>query len=120
MTRLLHYCSAVFFVLALIGIVTLVVFDLINQLRFTSLHRHAGALSFMLIGSSYVSLLLGSRRPLKTILKEMFLGIAFFLWGSEQFLPPGPWTTAVDSTVILIFVTDLSLIILERLKHRAT
>ena len=35
----------------------------------------------------------------------------------EMFLPPGPWVTAMDTAVILIFVLDLSLIVLERLKH---
>jgi hypothetical protein len=118
MTRLLHYCSAICFILALVGIVALVVADTMNQLRLTSIHRQAGAFSFMLIGSSYISLLLGSRQRWKDIQKQVFLGIAFFLWGCEQFLPAGPWVTVVDTAVILIFVIDLSLIILERLRHR--
>jgi hypothetical protein len=120
MAKLLHWFGAVFLVLALLGIGTLLIFDTINQLQFTNIHRHAGAWSFMGIGFSYLCLLLGSPRPLKSMLKEIALGIAFFLWGCEQFLPPGPWATAVDTAVIVIFVTDLSLVIIERLKLKTS
>jgi hypothetical protein len=116
MAKVLHWFGAVFLVLALLGIGTLLIFDAINQLRFTSIHRRAGAAAFMLVGASYLSLLLSSRRPLRSMRKEMALSIAFFLWGCGQFLSPGPWATIVDTTVTVIFVIDLSLIIIKRLK----
>jgi hypothetical protein len=97
--------------------ITLVVSDTLNLLRPTSIHRHAGALSFVLIGASYVSLQLSFRRPWIEKLKGVLLGIAFLFWGSTQFLSPGPWVTAMDTAVVLIFVIDLSLIIVERLKQ---
>ena len=118
MTKLLHCLSAIFFALALLGVATLLIGDVTNRLEFTAIHRRAGALSFMLIGASYLSLLFSAGRPLRAMLKEIFLGIAFLLWGCEQFLPPGPLVTVMDTAVILIFVIDLSWIIVERLKNR--
>ena len=43
----------------------------------------------------------------------MLLGAAFVLWGAEQFLDPGKLLIILDSAVIVIFVVDLFLIILE-------
>lgn len=97
--------------------VTLLVSDVINALTLTPLHRRAGALSFMLIGSSYVALQLSLRRPRSEKVKAILLGVAFLFWGSGQFLPPSPCATAMDAAVVVIFVVDLSLIIIESLKR---
>ena len=94
----------------------LVISDTLNQLRPTLLHRQAGALAFVLIGASYVSLQFSGRRPWHERLKGVLLGVAFLFWGSGQFLSPSPWVTAMDTAVVLIFVIDLSLIIVERLR----
>jgi hypothetical protein len=48
----------------------------------------------------------------------LLLGLGFLFWGTEQFLPPGPLATALDSLVVLIFVSDLSLVIVDRLKRK--
>jgi hypothetical protein len=117
LATLFRWLSAIFFVSAVIAIVTLLVSDALNQLRFTSVHRRAGALAFMLIGSSYIGLQLSSRRW-KERSKELLLGLAFLLWGTEQFLPANSLATAMDTAVVLIFVVDLSLIIVERLRQR--
>ncbi|HEX4645795.1 MAG TPA: hypothetical protein VH598_09320, partial [Verrucomicrobiae bacterium] len=66
----------------------------------------------------YIGLQLSSGRRWNEVLKEVFLGVAFVLWGGEQFLPSSPWVTAMDSVVILIFVADLSFIIVKRLKRK--
>jgi hypothetical protein len=96
---------------------TLLAADAVNALRLTSLHERAGALSFMLIGASYLLLQFASRRPWSEKLKAIFMGIGFVFWGSASLLPPGPWVTFMDTSVVLIFVLDLSLIILENLKQ---
>jgi hypothetical protein len=94
----------------------LLVSDLFNDLRSTSLHEQTGALAFILIGAAFVVLQFCSRRPLRESLKELLVGIGFFLWGSEQFLPSSRWVTAIDLLVVLIFVVDLSLIIFQRVR----
>jgi hypothetical protein len=71
----------------------------------------------MLIGSSYVALQISLRRPRSEKIKAILLGIAFLFWGSGQFLPPSLFATAMDTAVVVIFVVDLSLIIIENLKR---
>ncbi len=117
MPALFRALSAAFFVSAIVAISILVVSDIFNQLRFTTVHRNAGALALILIGSSYIGLQFSSRRPWTEMAKSISLGSAFLLWGWEQFLPSSPWVTAMDTLVVLIFVVDLSLIIVERLKR---
>jgi hypothetical protein len=118
MTKLFRCFSAMAFIAALGAIATLVIFDGFNRLRLTPVHQQAAALSLLFIGSSYIGLQLSSGRRWNEMLKEIFLGVAFVLWGCEQFLPPSPWVTAMDSAVILIFVADLSFIIVKRLKRK--
>ena len=96
----------------------LVVFDALNHLRLTPVHQRTGALSFMLIGVSYISLQLSTGRRWREMFKGVLLGIGFFLWGCEQFMPPGPLVTMMDCLVVLIFVSDLGLIIVGRLRQK--
>jgi peptidoglycan/LPS O-acetylase OafA/YrhL len=110
--------SALLLVAALAGTLALMVMDALNHLRLTFIHQRTGALAFMLIGASYICLLLSDRRPWRENLKGMLLGGGFLLWGCEQFLPSGPLATIMDSLVVMIFVLDLSLIIIGRLQHR--
>jgi hypothetical protein len=117
MTTIFRWLSAILFISALGAVLTLLVFDTLNQLRLTPIHQHAGALSFALIGASYIGLQLSWGRRWHERIKELLLGVAFLLWGSEQFLPPSPWVTAMDTAVVLIFVVDLSLIIVGRLRQ---
>ena len=118
MKKPLRSLSALLLISALAGMATLLVFDALNQLRLTSFHQQAGALSFMLIGASYISLQLSTGRRWRELIKGVLLGIGFFLWGCEQFVPPGPLVTVMDSLVVVIFVSDLGLIIVDRLKRK--
>ncbi len=101
--------------LAAIGI--LMVTDLANGLRLTQLHSHLGAFALIMVGLSYGSLQMISRRPRGELVKGILLGSAFALWGTEQLLPPSRWTTAMDTAVIAIFVIDLGMIILNGLER---
>jgi hypothetical protein len=118
MTTLFRWLSALLFILAVSAVTTLLIFDLLNHLRLTPLHQATGALSFMLIGASFIGLQLSSGRRWNAMLKEVMLGTAFVLWGGEQFLSPSALVTAMDTLVVLIFVVDLSLIIVPRLKRK--
>jgi hypothetical protein len=118
MKKPLRGLSALLLISALAGTATLLVFDLLNHLRLTPVHQQVGALSFMLIGASYISLQLSTGRRWRELCKGVLLGLGFFLWGSEQFLPPGPLVTVMDSLVVLIFVSDLGLVIVDRLKRK--
>lgn len=110
--------SAFLLVSALTGMGVLLVFDVLNRLSLTSIHQRVGALSFMLIGASYISLQLSRVQHWKEKLKRVLLGVGFFLWGSEQFMSPGPLVTFMDSLVVIIFVSDLSLVIVDSLRRK--
>ena len=118
MRKSFRQLSALLLIAALAGTLTLVVLDALNHLRLTFIHQRTGALCFMLIGASYISLLLSARQPWREKIKGMFLGAGFLFWGCEQFLPPGPLATIMDSLVVMIFVTDLGLVIVDRLRHK--
>ena len=118
MTKLLRGLSLACCLLALAAIATLLLSDSILGIFLNSTHQQAGALSLMLIGASYVSLQLSAKRPRSQMLKGVLLGLAFFLWGCKQLLPPNALVTAMDTAVVTIFVVDLSLIILEHLRRR--
>lgn len=117
MTRLLRWLSAAFFAAALAGIGFVLLTDTVNRLRLTTAHQRVGALSFMLIGASYITLQLSAPRPKGETLRGVLLGVAFFLWGGEQFLPPSRLVTVMDSLVVVIFVLDLGSIIVSRLRR---
>ena len=116
MAKLLQGLGVVFLLLAVLGIAALLIFDGLNGLQLTQVHRDLGAWSFMLIGASYVVVLLSSRKSFNAQRKEFALGIAFILWGCEPFVPSGSWATAIDAAVIAIFVIELAAAILARLK----
>lgn len=117
MTKLFRGLSLLLFVSALGALAVLLLTDAAHALRPAFFHQQSSAVALILIGASYVSLQLSSVRPWNEKLKGIFLGFAFILWGSEQFLPASRWVTLMDSAVITIFVVDLGLIILGRLKR---
>jgi hypothetical protein len=116
MRKPLRKLSALLLVSALAGMAVLLIFDVWNRLTITPFHQRMGALSFMLIGASYISLQLGSVQHWKDKLKRVLLGVGFFLWGSEQFVSPGHLMTVMDSLVVIIFVSDLGLVIVDSLR----
>jgi hypothetical protein len=110
-SRLPRILSCVLFLSALTSVACLLASDIWFRFQPTPLHRHAGALALILIGSSFVCAQLGAARKRSDRLKGMLLGTAFALWGCEQYLPPGAVATAADSLVVTVFVVDLALVI---------
>jgi len=117
MTKLFRGFSLLLFVSALGALAVLLASDAAHALRLTIFHQQSGAVALILIGASYVSLQLSSGGSWNETIKGIFLGLAFILWGGEQFLPASWVVTLMDSAVITIFVVDLGLIILGRLKR---
>ncbi len=118
MSIILRCLSVVLFCSAIVAVIAVLVADASSALSSTRMHRTAGALSFVFIGASYLCLQLSLNRSWDRKLKPLLLGTGFFFWGSAQLLPPSPWVTAMDTAVVLIFVMDLSLIIIEQLRAK--
>ena len=116
--RILRLLSIVSLVLSLVAVLGLLVLDGLHGFRMTEGHQKAGALALILIGASYVSVYLGGRMSRGIRARAIFLGAAFSLWGTEQFMPAGVWSTLVDGAVIVIFVIDLSFSVVQRLKNQ--
>lgn len=108
--------SGLFFALALGALGALLIADSWHHFQPSVLHQKAGSLALMLVGLSFICLQANPSSGWMETVKGVLLGLAFVLWGSEQFLPRGSLVTAVDSAVITIFVVDLGLVILGRLR----
>jgi hypothetical protein len=117
MSRLFRWLSVIFFSFAFVGIAGLLASDGLHDWRFTSNHQQMGAMPLIFIGLSYASFQFSTERRHSERAKGLLLGLAFVLWGTEQLLPPSAWVTVMDSLVIVIFVVDLALIIIEHLNR---
>jgi hypothetical protein len=116
MKRWLRTFSGVLFVLSLVALAWLLLPDIWASFHPSLRHQQAGALALMFVGSSFICQQLSAGGTWRGMLKGLLLGLAFVLWGGEQFLPPGAVGTMIDSVVIAIFVADLGLVIAGHLK----
>ena len=71
------------------------------------------------IGISYFVLILTLRRAPGQRLVGILIGLAFVLWGLEQFLSDKSLISYIDDVVVFLFVTDLSIVIRQNLKSGA-
>ncbi|MGA2692099.1 MAG: hypothetical protein ABSF76_07005 [Opitutaceae bacterium] len=115
--RMLRLLSGLLFVTALVALVLLLCSDFTHQFEPRVYHQKTGASALVFVGASFICLQLSGTSGWKAKLKGVLLGLAFVLWGGEQFLPAGPCMTAVDSAVITVFVVDLGWVILGRLRR---
>jgi hypothetical protein len=117
--RLPRLLTGAFFGLAFAVLAWLVVTDVWFGFHPSLRHERFGALALIFVGSAFICLQFHQSVHWKEMLKGLLLGLAFVLWGGEQFLPSGSTVTAVDSAVIAIFVVDLGLAIAGRLESPA-
>ncbi len=68
------------------------------------------------IGVSYFFLIVTLRRTFGQRLVGIFVGLAFALWGSEQFLTDQAIISFIDDVVVFLFVVDLSIVIRHNLR----
>lgn len=77
------------------------------------------AIPLIAIGISYSVLIITLRRTLGQRLVGIFMGLAFVLWGLEQFLSDQAVITFMDDIVVFLFVVDLSIVIRQNLRNCA-
>jgi DNA replication protein DnaC len=71
------------------------------------------------IGISYFILILTLRRSIGQRLVGLSVGLAFVLWGLEQFLNDQAAVAFIDDVVVFLFVVDLSIVIRHNLARCA-
>jgi DNA replication protein DnaC len=74
------------------------------------------AVPLIAIGTSYLILVITLRRTLGQRLVGIFIGLAFVLWGLEQFLKDQALISFIDDVVVFLFVVDLSIVIRHNLQ----
>jgi hypothetical protein len=74
------------------------------------------AVPLIAIGISYFVLILSLRRTPGQRLVGILVGLAFVLWGLEQFLKDQAWISFIDDVVVFLFVVDLSIVIRHNLR----
>lgn len=77
------------------------------------------AVALIAIGISYSALILTLRRTFGRRLVGIFMGLAFMLWGLEQFLNDQAVISFMDDIVVFLFVVDLSIVIRQNLRSSA-
>ena len=78
--------------------------------------RLKSAFPLLFIGISYACLQFTLPRSWKEFALGLSVGIAFILWGAEQFVPYPAVRSWIDDGVMFLFVLDLSIVIRGRLK----
>ena len=73
------------------------------------------AVPLIAIGISYFILILTLRRTIGQRLVGLSIGLAFVLWGLEQFLSDQAVVSFIDDVVVFLFVADLSIVIRHNL-----
>ena len=118
MNRSLRSLSGIFFICALLSVAYLLGSGFWLRFQPDFIHASSGALALIFVGASFICLQLSAETRGWDVLKGLFVGLAFVLWGGELYLPPGPVVTAVDTAVVAIFVIDLGLVIKPSLRRK--
>jgi DNA replication protein DnaC len=77
------------------------------------------AVPLIAIGISYFILIITLRRTFGQRVVGIFTGLAFVLWGWEQYLSDRAVISFVDDVVVFLFVVDLSIVIRHNLRSGA-
>jgi Ca2+/Na+ antiporter len=75
------------------------------------------AIPLIAIGVSYISLIFTVQRTKAQRFLGFLVGLAFILWGAEQFMSNQGWISFIDDIVVFLFVLDLSIVVRENLKR---
>jgi hypothetical protein len=82
------------------------------------IHLKSG-IPLIAIGISYFALVLTLPRTPGQLLVGVLMGLAFALWGAEQFLKDRALVPFIDDCVVFLFVVDLSIVIRHNFRGRA-
>jgi len=113
-----HLCL-VLLLAAVFGLLVLWTIDGARGLLDDAKHIQLDAPPILFIGLAYICFQLSLVTPWSQKIKGILLGLAFTIWGSEQFLPTGCLMTILDDFAMSIFVVDLGLIIMGEYRKKS-
>lgn len=108
--------SVLLFLTALLGLLKLASTDATRGLRFDAEHIRLDAPPILFVGLAYIAFQFSQNTPWRTRGRGILLGLAFAIWGGEAYLPANAATTVLDDLAMSIFVIDLGLTILGKMK----
>ena len=76
------------------------------------------AVPLLLVGIAFLAWLAIDRPPIFDLIKQVFIALAFILWGVDLLMPAGPWARAVGAVVIAIYVFDLAWLMEDNLRKK--
>jgi len=119
LVTLFRLVSALCLVLSLAVGGVLILWDTVHGFVPMLIHQRSVAVALMLIGASYAAA--HATGPLRSgaRVRAVSLGLAFVLWGAEQFMPMSRVVVGVDCVLVCVFVVDLSLSVVNRLKNES-
>lgn len=119
-TSVLYLLTCMIITLALTSGVLLLFFDTPQKLLQHVAHAPFSAAPLLLIGiGSLCFQYLIQPRPLE-LLRALIVSSAFILWGIDQLLAASWLATTLGDVVIVLYVIDLSWMMIERLKKLKT
>jgi hypothetical protein len=81
-------------------------------------HAPVSAAPLLLIGAAYLGFQVLTRPQPLDLFKAFIVSSAFILWGIDQLLPTGWLATTLGDVIIVLYVIDLSWMMIDRLKQQ--
>ena len=113
----LRTLSGIAFVLAVIGACMVIALDCLHSVGGALVPwRLKSAFPLICVGISYGCLQFTLPRSRSELVLSLAVGLAFVLWGVEQFVPDRELASLIDDLVVFLFVLDLSIVIRGHLR----
>lgn len=114
----LRAISGVAMTVAVVGALVVIGCEVVRAVRPAFGWKLKSAVPLIAIGVSYASLQFTLNRKRLELCLSLAVSAGFIFWGLEQYIPVPRIASALDNVVVLIFVTDLSLVIRSHLVKR--
>jgi hypothetical protein len=113
--KLIRFLNWLLVIFALLAGILLLLSDIFS---FSFPHAPISSAPLLLIGAAYLAFQLLTGPTLLDLCKALIVSSAFILWGIDQILSPGWFATTLGDVVIVLYVIDLSWLMLDRLKQK--
>jgi hypothetical protein len=113
--KLIRFLNWLLVISALLTGILLLLNDIFT---FSFPHAPISSAPLLLIGAAYLAFQLLTGPTLLDLCKSLIVSSAFILWGIDQILPPSWFAATLGDVVIVLYVIDLSWLMIDRLKQK--